>query len=479
MKRRELIKTIGTVVSTGVVTGCSEIFEPESTPSGPSDRTPQPTEHTTRDSFAFDTVLNAVDDLGMDPDGTEAIDETFGDAIADHTLIEFPRGEYRFDGQTTVDEVRNFGVRGTGANRNDVVFSTPATDGPFFLRIESGRNVLFENVTFDIGPGPGSTGLVPIVEDGLVVRNVEFVGFTPTANNGAVDNLRPSITDPDGEGIVDTFVRTGPTDITTHGSEGDDHNAGCIFVGRRHEGTLYIRNSHIENTGTNTIYASRTPGNVRIESCEFRNNNQTTLRLGGEGSYVKDSLFVADTENAHPDNEGPYINPHGVIWETGDFGKTGGFIENCRFVWRSAPERASPIIWVDGSAGSMTIRNSRIESHVDGIQPVRYDSPRNPRLGVTADRPWAVTLTDTVVTGTASGEWAAVEITGRDGTAIRNSRVEMSGECRGIEARNSEDLRVVNTKVNVPGEELVLNNAHLAERDIDTGDRGLASVIPV
>ncbi|RDZ92102.1 hypothetical protein DEQ92_22635, partial [Haloferax sp. Atlit-6N] len=48
---------------------------------------------TERYGIQFSTVVDAVDDLGLDPNGNDPIDSTLEDALASgDTLVEFPAG---------------------------------------------------------------------------------------------------------------------------------------------------------------------------------------------------------------------------------------------------------------------------------------------------------------------------------------------------------------------------------------------------
>lgn len=454
MERRELLGAVGTAATVGgalALLGDGQRQVGDGTVSGST-----PTGLDRQDlqelRAQYDTVLDAVDDLGLDPEGDAAIDDALRPALTrQSTLVEFPPGEYRFDQGFELRSVTDLGLVGRGDGPGAVRFRTPATDGRYFLRTGGGRNLLIENVTFDYGEGDGSIGLFPVVEDGLAVRDVTFAGFNPTADDGGVDNLAPAVTGPDGVGVVEGLRRTGPTHITTHQRVGNDKNHGCVYVDARHEGTLYVRHSRIENTGTNAIYATHCPGDTRVERCWFGNNNQTSLRLGGNGSHVRDCVFWLHTDHAHPDNVGDFINPHAIVWETGEFGQAGGAIENCRFHWEKGPRESSPVVWVDGSAGRMALRNSLVVSDIDGVRPLRFDTPREPRLGVTPERPWDVTVEDVTVRGRAGGDWAALRIRGRDGSVVRNAYVGLDGDCDGIHVLDAADCRVTDVDVDVGG----------------------------
>lgn len=430
MNRRRYLKLLGATAAAGALAGCGGRDTTESpptgtsTPSSESARTPSGESETASKpyGFDFDTVLHAVDDLGMDPTGERPIDDAFANFLdRKSTLLEFPPGRYRFENSHETERANTLGVRGIGEDRGKVTFWTPAKGGREFINIRNGGNgFLLADVTFDHGRGAGSIGNILRLDDNLRVQNVEHVGFNPTRQNGAVDNLSPQILSKDGTAIVDTFVRTGPTSVVSHGHLNGTANAGCIWLGEDHVGRLVIRNSLFKNTGTNTIYCSRAPGGVEVRNSEFVNNNQASIRIGGRGSFVKNCTFRVDTKNAASGNKGKLINPNGIVWETGNLGLKGGYIENCTFVFDSAPkDRILSGIWADGSAGAFEVRNCRFVINVPNARAIRVDDPRNPRLGATAAKPWGVKLTNIVVEGeVATGPTPLIEIKGRPNSVL-------------------------------------------------------------
>jgi hypothetical protein len=95
--------------------------EPTTSPSGgvePATATPT---QSPREAWAaeFETVVDAVGDLGCDPDGEDSCDEAV-EAISDEeVLVTFPGGTYQFDRGHTFQDVTRIGFLGTG---DDVAF---------------------------------------------------------------------------------------------------------------------------------------------------------------------------------------------------------------------------------------------------------------------------------------------------------------------------------------------------------------------
>ncbi|MFC7021030.1 MULTISPECIES: right-handed parallel beta-helix repeat-containing protein [Haloarcula] len=468
MKRRDFLTTSVTLAGAGVLAGCSSLLsdddgETEPTPSNRTEepptsetKTPEPSDSLNpRHGISFETVVHAVKDLGMDPNGKKPIDDQLLASFKQgNVLITFPPGTYRFETEPPAEPVTNWGVLGLGKKPRDVRFVTTPGKGRRFVNSDGGSGQLVENVAFDYSQSrEGSLGLVMRANDKVHVQDVEFIGFNPVVDDGAIDNVVPMALKPDGTAVVDGLVRTGPTEIVSHGHKDDNANAGCIWLGQRHVGDLHIRNCHISNTGTNAIYASRTRGSVRISDCLFENNNQTSLRIGGEGALVENSRFVIDAENLHPDSRGSLINPNGIIWETGKLGKSGGRIENCEFIVRNTPQRTKAAVWADGSAGAFEVVGCRFEIDANGVQALKIDDPRDPRLGVTADRPWDVTIRDIVAMGNSFGR-PVIEINGRPGSLIDGGCILWNQFRDAILINDSDNTTIRNLNIDVQGADI-------------------------
>ncbi len=413
-----------------------------------------------QDSLQFDTVHNAVDDLGIDPTGESAIDSALAEALRKgNVLVEFPAGTYFFEDTITFDSPNNWGVRGLGTDKSAVRFVTTSGEGRYLFDTEGGSGQLVENFTLDYSAQKnGATGIALRGEDRIHVQDIEYVGFNPTRENGATINLAPMVLSPSGTAIVDGLVRTGPTDIVSHGSEDGNANAACIWLGPKHSGQLVIRNSHIENTGTNAIYASRTRGPVEVLDSVFRNNNQTTLRIGGTDAVVQNCRFTVDVTSGHSDNRGEYINPNMIIWETGSLGQTGGRIEDCVFRYEDAPEGVIAAVWADGSAGAFAMNNCQFEINTDDVQAIRIDDPTNPRLGVTAEKPWDVEVTDTTIAVSGSGD-PIVQLAGRSNSSFDQLEINCTDTRSGVYVVNSQNVTFRDSDINVSGTDLLYNNS--------------------
>lgn len=137
VKRRTYLKLLGSVGSSAAIAGC----ETRAGTENPTVSTPKKSTLTPEPALRL-TVLNAVEDLGMDPTGHEPIDEVLDETYDDHTAIEFPPGEYLVTREHDWDRgVENFRLVGLGKSHKDVQFVFPRNDpGEQFrmFRITSG-----------------------------------------------------------------------------------------------------------------------------------------------------------------------------------------------------------------------------------------------------------------------------------------------------------------------------------------------------
>ncbi|MFC7156532.1 right-handed parallel beta-helix repeat-containing protein [Halomarina halobia] len=420
---------------------------------------------TTRHGIEFDRVLNAVEDLGMDPDGERPIDDAFYGAMDDGTLVEFPPGRYLFTEYRDQRELNRFGVRGLGAHRRDVEFVTPPGESSYFLWIRDGSDILLENLTFQqrMRRDGGDIGNVIRIRDGLQIHDVEFAGFN---TSGDTDRwaLLPKLTDPDGEGLVTNLVHTGPSDFKPHGV---NDGAGGVFHG--HRGTITFRDCHIENAaGDGGLYTGKHEGAVNFENCLFKNNDMAVMRLGA-GSYIRDSTVVIDWDDAHPDNTGDPGGVNGLYFSSGPWGKTGGGVYNCDVIARSAyrDTPAMGVIAINASDGDVTIEDTRIRNDIDGQPAVFAYAPgeRFSSHGTPPEDQWGITIDGVSVTGSARSERGAIVLDKRPESVVRDCCIQMEhGD--GIYLEDSPDCVVENTCINVPGEAVGYVRSSAETRDL-------------
>ncbi|MFD1513820.1 right-handed parallel beta-helix repeat-containing protein [Halomarina rubra] len=393
----------------------------------------------TRAGISFDRVVDAVDDLGMDPDGDSPIDDALDRGFDDGTLIEFPPGEYLVTRVHEFNSVDNAGMVGKTGDRSDVEFVFPDGYDEQFLNVRFGQGWLFGDFTLqqtdDTATG---AGLAFGPNRDCVLRNVEIAGFNPRNKQRGMEFV---VYDDDGEATIDRYVRTG-------GSAVGDYPSGtqALLIPEEHEGTIYIEDAQIENAGENGIYASRGSGDVRIEGGYFANNDIASVRIAGDGSYIKGATFVVDTDSA--DKTGTYFNTRALWLESGSKGYTGGLVEDCDFTIKNAPN-CDGAIRVQTTAGDVTIRNCRFRNETR-FPTIYAEEPDR----ISGDGP--VTIENCSITGGASNpRRGAIELEERDGSSISSCCISMDGEQDGVVVRSSSGVTVRRSTIDVNGEALV------------------------
>ncbi|SFR74285.1 hypothetical protein SAMN04487947_4078 [Halogeometricum rufum] len=423
--RRRLLGLLG---SAGVasVAGCGGRTEtptetPEipgpftETPGDPDDGTPK-----TRRGVTFDRVVNAVDDLGWDPTGEQPIDQSLEKNLREGTLIEVPSGEYLVRRRHDVADVSRWGIVGLGETRRGVQFTVPAGKSFRWIMADGGSGIVVENFTMQQGKKfDRSMGMGFLVDDALHLYNVEKAGSNPRqdSKSGSTNGIAVQVKQPDGVAIVDTFVRKGPQDFAHYPG-----NSITVFTGRGHRGTVYYRNLHIENGGEHGIYASKGQGDVRVEGGLFKNNLGDGVRISGEGSWVKGATVVVDATDRTPGNRGNWHQARGIHLQSGEYGYTGGLVEDCTVIARATP-RTEALLKIEHSQGAATVRNCRFYNDTN-YPTISVDKPDtgNQRPA----KPWEMTFENVEITGRATNT-VAMAMEGRPRSRLSNVTIDLPG----------------------------------------------------
>lgn len=401
----------------------------------------------TRDGISFNQVVDAVDDLGMDPNGNQAIDGKLDDAWGSGTLIEFPPGEYLVTREHNWFSDSNCGMVGKTGNREDVEFVFPSGYDDRFLNVRFGKNWLIGHFTIqqteDKQTGVGCS-FAP--DDNAKIRNLEIAGYNPRHKQRG---LSMTVYESNGSALLDRYVRKGGSDVGDYPS-----GTQALLISREHKGTIKITDPHVENAGENGIYASRCPGEVQIEGGYFANNDVASVRIAGEGSYVKDSTFVIDTDNAN--NSGSFDNVRGLWIESGDQQFTGGRVENCDFIMKSA-NNSGGLLLVHTTAGDVEIENCRFQNEtrwgtLHALKPsnVSGSGPVNVR-------------NCSFTGGHSSPNHGAIDLEGRDQSLVSDCCIQMGGSNHGVVVENASGCTVRRSTINVNGQMIRSPGSNVAE----------------
>lgn len=323
-------------------------------------------------NISFDTVHNAVDDLGMDPTGSDPIDDTLDSVYEAGTLVKFPPGVYKVARpHQWTSGIDGFGMVGTGSTRNDVEFVFPDGYSKQFIDVSGGTDHLFKRFTIQQTTDTTTrTSMRLRLADGLQVHKVELAGFM--GRSDTMDTTAPGliadITTASGVGTVSQFVCTDGGVIDTH-----PNRRVPIRLTPAHEGETRLVDCHIEEAGTTAVYASRTNGCVSVQGGHFKNNALAQMRIGtGHSDKVSSCVgasFHIDTSEASPhDTYDSAIR--GAFTESGSSssqshnGHTRLLYEECDFLYEGAPVPSSAVLH-DQTYGRAVYRFCRFEHNVD------------------------------------------------------------------------------------------------------------------
>ncbi|WP_017343071.1 right-handed parallel beta-helix repeat-containing protein [Halorubrum sp. T3] len=327
-----------------------------------------------RHGIAFDRVLNAVDDLGLDPAGETAANEDLETALSTSgTLVTFPEGTYRFEDTVGLESER-IGVLGLGgvAFVPDFGFSDLLFDGQGVTL----DNVLVENVDIDIRAPATTTGIRLNCRNRFHVENVEYVGRgTNGSPGGTTSAFLLAIRAEDGRGVLRNVVAKKGSRID--GYEGGNGRIG-VWVGWTNKGTVRIEGCDFREFGNNGVYGSRTPGQVEIVDSYFLNNNVCGPRIGGAGSYVENCTVEIDLDRytGGAVDTTTEFNTRAIVVEQGIQRagsppiEAGAEIRGCTLRALSSP-RSQSVVEQSPVARSLTVRDTEIRCDIDGTSAVR------------------------------------------------------------------------------------------------------------
>jgi hypothetical protein len=392
-----------------------------------------------RNADAFDNVVDAVR-AGVDPSGTEPINDFLDRYAGDGTLLAFPPGTYRLDpihlsGHTDLaigaayDEPPTF-VASEGYC---------VEGGSSYVQVSNVDDFLLDGVTFDFDV-PLSGGVVRLIADGdATLRDVTIAGSC----SNQVAMFRADVLSADATATVERLRLHNRSDASLTGA----------YVGEDHAGEITFRDCRIEGFSDNGLYASApgldsgAEGVVHVENGVYRNNNIANVRLGSDGSTLR-GVRTVNTEIPPTNSTGPRVNVRGIRLRNG----RDLLVEDCSVhIAQTAGFSYGGIVFHKRNAGT-TVRNTTIEIDRDGTPAIRTF----PYIG---DREATLLFEDVEIAGDAGYE-TAVRLEGRDGVTFRNCTIEQTGEERaGMVLRNATDCRIVDCRIETTAAPIRLENA--------------------
>ncbi len=392
----------------------------------------------------FDSIVD-VTDAGADPSGSRPIDGVVRSEAADDTLLVFPEGRYRVDA-LSMPAPDGFGFVAPVGVDAAIVPTSGNPDIEWFL-LSDVTDFVYDGLDIDLRESGPVGGTVLSGPGDMTVRNVRVRGGYETFEQQL---MRIDVTDETGEALVENFVAAG---VDKPGV-----NTTGLYVGRTHAGSITIRDCRLEGFSDNALYASPPGGDgdrydamdgaVHVRGGLFKNNNIAGIRIGSTGSTVKNATVVVDEVPRHMDDDS--LNARGIRLR----GKRDQVIENCRIVYGPDAGRTTGALTINGANGHATIRNVDVEMNRDDTRAILAKAPE-------VDGDVAPTFENVTVSGSAAGE-QTVTITERPGTTFEGCCIRQSGDGRdGIQFVGSPNCSVDDSRIDVPGSPIVLENSSL------------------
>lgn len=284
-------------------------------------------------------TVHAVRDLGLDPFGSEPINDTI-EGLSSGTEVVFPEGRF------LVEPTNNVGA---SLDTSDVWLHGHAENGWDATRFVmdggkagigftcTGNRVAISNVTFDHSNHDATVfGLYAGGSGNKYFYNVRHVGTNlPPASCGS-----PLVPDDDGrsQGVtidMDAGSHCHIENYVWRDPEFKINPAPDGFVGIRaidtHAGTAAVVNSHVAWRSEGGVDASECPGELNIDGGYYHNSCRANVILSGSASTVENAVIHSSlTDDRAEISEGgkPAVNIH---WLPGEEG-AAGLIQNTTII---------------------------------------------------------------------------------------------------------------------------------------------------
>ena len=391
----------------------------------------------------FESVVDATD-AGIRP-GDGPIDEALTAALDDDRLVVFPGGSYGLR-SVELTGYDNAGLVSAPGTRATLVPTADATaiDGLFarFLGVE---DLLLSGFDLDFR-ARGAGGLVQVRGGGFTVSDLRVRGRLPET----VDAFMFEVSDESATGRVRRLV-------ATDGGRAGGDSVG-VYVDRAHAGELRLEDCRIANFPNNGLYAS-TPGAddggagpVHVRGGRYANNNIANVRVGADGSTVRDvTVVMNEPPPRHPNGR----NARGIRVRRG----RDHVVENCRLLLGEDAGDGFGGVVVHADAGPTTVRDTDIVADRDGMFAVNVFAPPDGTDG-------GPTFRNLRVTGSAA-DGPAVAVRNRDGTEFRDCTVAQTGLGRGgFRFESAQQSVVADTEIAVAGVPISAVGSSVATRNV-------------
>ena len=330
----------------------------------------------------FGQTVNAVSDLGLDPNGNTPITQAFEAAAAtlSNVRIDFPSdGVFRVSSRIVLDPAGPIELVGNGATlkidsgMKERTFNCPRLPGGSII-----RGFVIDQTSQD-----SVTGLRIGTEGTVEVRDVTLKGYSATvpysSSDDGVSVLTPIARTRSAVVRVTNFTAIGGTAAGMHTDPDKPESApenrlGApigMWVGQSNVGTVQLVNPRLRGWSNGT-YSSRTKGTVQILGGLLWNNSNTQARVGGGAVIDGTTMVLDDRKWSMQQNPGPYTlggnqGVHAVRVEIG--GEKGTQSKPVRLrnldIRGLSMATSSSLINFEGSASAGSVTNCRITNHID------------------------------------------------------------------------------------------------------------------
>jgi len=434
------------VAGTASLAGCPIGSSPDSEGPAAPTVTDQPADPVETPESRFQTTVDMAA-AGAATDGSASITDLVTEHAADDTALVFSDGRYVIE-PILLSDLQNFAMM-AAPNANPVfVPAGPVSElGKWVLQLTSVDRLLLEGITFDFSK-PDHGGMTYVLGTGdFTVRNVRVDGPMPRDTSA----FRFEVVERDSRGLVENLV-------LKDGSVPESTSVG-IYVGSDHAGTLTFRNCEVENFPNNGLYAS-SPGRedalagangpVQVEGGRYRNNNVANVRLGSNGSYVKNAEIVIDEVPPPINGE---INARGIRFRA----RGGHLVEDCDVRIDHPDVSSLGGIVVHRASRNVRVRNTSISIESQSVPAINVLEPDNGSSSSSFE--------NVEISGAAS-DGDAVRIIERDGTTFQGCTIEQPGENRnGLRFERSDQCHVQGCSVSATAEPLVAIDSSVSTHD--------------
>lgn len=422
ISRRKFLKLmgLGTVGAVAGIAGADRLLSGEWYRSGGRQR--HLTGHQARDDFSFDQTLNAVDDLGLDPNGNDPIDGALDSAFESGALIQFPPGEYKVTSRILRhDRVERAGIEGLGDGPRDVQF-IPGSNGidgeSMWINLQDSQDLLFRNFAVNVTEDEERHINCAIrCDDGLLMEDIEWMGVIPRDDASMFSHsytLSVGASQQDGVCTLRRIMmgkhRAAVRPEYPNGASGIRSNGS-------HSGELVLENLHLERLGSSAVAMRAGNGAYTVRGGVFKDNNNNSVRLSSSGHPDKETRCIGatvilenPTQTATLIQNDSSSNSRPVIWE------------DCDLIHHETGEGGRGVLSLPGFGGgspSAIMRNCRV-----------LNDANKPTINVDDGGP--VEIENSHFTG-SGGDFDA----GGGGGTIRDTCIDMpNAEIRGFETEN-------------------------------------------